>query len=964
MKKKYLPYIGIAIAVLITGIIITIRQINTEEPSIAYTEPQITSENSSVGKDALILSYNFNEQKDNIVIDSSGKGNDGKLINGARINIEEEKQGKLILGGDGYVELPGGVLKGLKEITITTWVKFSSNTAPMSEWQRIFDFGKDTSNYLFLSKNKRFSLSVGGRVEESTGNSVVKDNQWIHMAVTIGNNEMVYYEDGVEVGRVKGMRNNISQLGSTIAHFIGKSKFSADAVLKGEIDSFYIYNTALSGAAVRDVMKSSLSDKQAVTMIMESLRIEGLEEITSDLSLPTSTDTGVEIKWSSSSNNIDDKGTVKRPEGSSPEEVVLTAELSRGSAKAAKEFKGSILPKGIANYNFDIEVDKPLFEISPLLIGAFYEDINHAADGGLYAELIENRSFEFRNHMDSWKLQGNITTKTDNPLNSNNPTFVRVRSNEDGKVSRLTNDGYKGITVKDGNKYDFSLWLRPIDNYNGEVYAELQDEKGVTISNVISIKPDKDKWSKYEAEITASADTSTAALAVYIKSKGSVDLDMISLFPQDTWMGRKYGLRKDLAQMLADMQPKFLRFPGGCIVEGNSVENMYNWKDTIGPAEERKENTNLWGYYQSYGLGFYEYFTLSEDMGAEPLPVVNAGLTCQVRNGRSVSEKNLDKYIQDAVDLIEYANGDINTTWGKKRAEAGHPLSFNLKYIAVGNENWGNEYFENLIKFKRVINERYPEIKIISAVGPAAGGDGFNQAWSFIKNNAKDTIVDEHYYMDPNWFLTNVNRYDRYARNSAEVFVGEYASQSNTFRSALAEAAYITGIEKNSDIVKMSSYAPLFAKADDFQWNPNLIWFNGETSYGSPNYYVQKLFSTNTGTDLLGYDLVKYDGKKQPSGLRDLYVSSSYDKNTNEVIVKIVNITAVSKDVRINLNGVNSVRSSASLQIITADNIYATNSFSAPKKIAIEEKELKHISNTFNYSAGKYSVSVIRVKAQ
>jgi alpha-L-arabinofuranosidase len=965
MRKKYLPYICIGIAVFTVGIIIALVQADSKEPTETPVKPLSSSESSTLtASDALILSYNFDEQNGNTVVDSSGKGNDGELIDGAKISFEDENQGKLILNGKGYVELPKNILKGLKEITVSTWVKFSPNTAAMSEWQRVFDFGKDTNNYLFLSKNKRFSLSVGGRVNESTGNSAAKDNQWIHIAITIGNNEMIYYENGVEIGRVDGMRNNIGQLSSTTGHFIGKSKFTADAILKGEIDSFYIYNTALSEEEVKNVMRYSLTDKQAVNMIRQSLTVEGLEEITSDLILPASTDIGVNIKWISNSKYIDDKGIVSRPEGTSPEGISLTAELARGNVINKMEFRGSVLPKGMANYTLDIDTDKTQFEISPLLIGAFYEDINHAADGGLYAELIENRSFEFKNNMDSWKLQGDITTKSENPLNSNNSTFVRVSSKEEGKESRLTNDGFKGITVKAGSKYDFSIWMRPVNGYHGEVYAELQDENGVAISNIISLKPSTDEWSKYEEEITASTSTSKAILAVYSKTKGSVDLDMISLFPQDTWKGRKYGLRKDLAQLLTEMQPKFLRFPGGCIVEGNSAENMYNWKDTIGPVEERKENTNLWGYYQSYGLGFYEYFTLAEDMGSEPLPVVNVGMTCQARGGGSVPEESLDRYIQDALDLIEYANGAVNTTWGKKRAEAGHPLTFNLKYLAVGNEQWGNEYFRNFMLFKKAINEKYPEIMIISAAGPHASGDLINQAWSFVNKNAKDTIVDEHYYMDPNWFLTNVDRYDSYDRNSAEVFVGEYASQSNTFRSALGEAAYITGIEKNSDIVKMASYAPLFAKADDFQWNPNLIWFNGETSYGSPNYYVQKLFSTNTGTDLLSWDLVKYDGKKQPAGLRDLYVSSSYDKASKEVIIKIVNVTAVSKEIMINLKGTNSIDSSASLQIITSNNIYDTNTFSDPQKIAIEDKELKGISDSFNYTAGKYSISVIRVKVQ
>lgn len=958
MKKKHLPYVIVSIAVII-ALAIAGNTLKSGKEKVTTTTPTESKETKVEG---LVLGYSFDEQKGNSVVDLSGNNYHGELVNGAKIQSEHDNEGKLILNGSGYVKLPSKVLKGLKEVTVSTWVKFSPNNASMSEWQRVFDFGRDTSNYFFLSKNKRFSLSVGGRVEESTGNTFVRDNQWIHMAVTIGNKEMVYYENGVEIGRKSSMGLNIGQLSSTTEHFIGKSKFAADAILKGEIDGFYIYNRALSQDEIKKVMKISVSDRQAISMTEESLNIEGINEITSDLSLPTTTDFGVDIKWSSSSDLISKDGKLNRPEDGGPQNITLKAELSRGSAKEEKEFKGVVLPKGISNYNLDVDAGNSLFGISPLLIGAFYEDINHSADGGLYAELVENRSFEFKNKLDSWRTQGDVSTKSEDSLSSTNPTYVRLTSSEEGKEAKLSNDGYKGITVKEGNSYDFSLWARKIDNFDGEVSIELQDEKGSAISNVISIKPTTDSWAKYEMEIEVKSSSSKAVLVVYLKAKGSVDLDMISLFPQDTWMGRKYGLRKDLVQLLADMKPKFLRFPGGCIVEGNSVENMYNWKDTIGPVEERKQNTNLWGYYQSYGLGFYEYFTLSEDLGAEPLPVVNVGMTCQVRNGRSVADEKLDKYIQDALDLIEYANGDLSTTWGKKRADSGHPQSFNLKYLAVGNEQWGNEYFENFTKFKKAINEKYPYIKIITAVGPSASGDSFNQAWNFVKKNAKDTIVDEHYYMEPNWFLTNTNRYDRYDRNGAEVFVGEYASQSNTFRSALAEAAYITGIEKNSDIVKMASYAPLFAKADDYQWTPNLIWFNGDKSYGSPNYYVQKLFSTNTGTDSLAWDLLKYDGKKQGIGIKDIYVSSSYDKGTNEVIVKVVNTAAVTKEISINLKGTSVVESTGSLQVIASDNLFDTNTFEAPQKVAIETKELKGISNKFNYSASKYSISVIRIK--
>ncbi|MBD7911873.1 MULTISPECIES: alpha-L-arabinofuranosidase C-terminal domain-containing protein [Clostridium] len=519
-------------------------------------------------------------------------------------------------------------------------------------------------------------------------------------------------------------------------------------------------------------------------------------------------------------------------------------------------------------YILNVNTDEKLFNESDMLTGLFFEDINHGADGGLYAELIENRSFEFKNPLDSWQIEqqgsNNSSAKVckDNPLNSNNPSYIELISTTDGDNLKISNDGYKGITVKDGDKYDFSFWARNVEN-GKSLTVQIEDENGNIISESKKINKINNKWTKFEGHLRAKKSTSNAKFTVSIRDESKIDLDMVSLFPQDTWKNKKYGLRKDLVQRLKDLKPKFLRFPGGCVIEGNKKEEMYNWKNTIGNVEERKEIPNIWGYNQSFGLGFFEYFQLCEDINTIPVPVLNCGMTCQARGVNGVPNYmgdiggDLNSFIQNAVDLVEYANGDETTTWGKKRVEAGHRKPFNLKYLAIGNEQWGNEYHKRFEEFQKVLNKKCPGITLISSAGPSSSGSLFDDNWNWIKAKVPNTVVDEHYYMDPDWFLNNTNRYDKYDRNNQKVFLGEYASQSNTLRSALAEGAYLTGLERNSDIVKMASYAPLFAKSDDYQWSPNMIWFNGSTNYATPNYYVQKLFSTNLGTQILKGDLIK-----------------------------------------------------------------------------------------------------------
>lgn len=630
-------------------------------------------------------------------------------------------------------------------------------------------------------------------------------------------------------------------------------------------------------------------------------------------------------------------------------------------------------------YTLKINSDEKKFDVSDMLTGIFFEDINHGGDGGLYGELVENRSFEFKKSMDSWLLdkngqsQGEVAIKKDSPLNSNNPTYVEINSTSEGDGLRLVNSGYKGININQGKKYYYSFWAKNVD---GQCLLSVQVENngGTVLSNVKTVDNIGKEWTKYEGELTANKDEKAVKLVIYTKGKGIVDLDMVSLFPQDIWKDRKYGLRKDLVERIDDLKPRFIRFPGGCVVEGHTQDQMYNWKNTIGKVEERKEIQNMWGYYQSYGLGFYEYFQLCEDVGAVPVPVVNCGMTCQggVHGGRSkymakVGDE-LNTYIQDALDLIEYANGDETTTWGKKRIEAGHKEPFNLKYLAVGNEQWGNEYHKRFEEFQKVLNEKHPEITLISASGPIAEGALFDDAWKWIKSKADKTIVDEHYYMDPNWFLLNTERYNSYDRNGPKVFLGEYASQSNTLKSALSEAAYLTGLERNSDVVKMASYAPLLAKADSFQWKPDMVWFDGATNYATPDYYVQQLFGNNLGTEMLKDELLKPEVEKTSNEetnkvkVPDIFTSSSYDEKTGDLIVKVVNVTGEPKKVNVNINSSKKINSKASVDYITGDKDNIENSFDKPEEISIKNKTIDNASKDFQYMADKYSVSVIRLK--
>ena len=570
-----------------------------------------------------------------------------------------------------------------------------------------------------------------------------------------------------------------------------------------------------------------------------------------------------------------------------------------------------------------IQAGKPGAEIQPTMYGLFFEDINYAADGGLYAELVKNRSFEFPQHLMGWKTFGKVSLKDDGPF-ERNPHYVRLAySGHPHKQTGLDNEGFFGIGVKKGEEYRFSVWARiPEGEQAGKIRIELADTKSMGEQQAFAtadLTVDSKEWKKYRVILKPEATNPKAILRIFLASPQTVDLEHISLFPVDTWKGHENGLRKDLAQALADIKPGIFRFPGGCIVEGTDLASRYDWKKSVGAVENRPLNENRWqytfphrffpDYYQSYGLGFYEFFQLSEEIGAEPLPVLSCGLACQFQNPNAdahVAVCDLDSYIQDALDLIEFANGAVDTQWGKVRADMGHPAPFNLKFIGIGNEQWGKEYPEHLEPFVKAIRKAYPEIKIVGSSGPDSEGKQFDYLWPEMKRLKAD-LVDEHFYRPETWFLSQGARYDNYDRKGPKVFAGEYACHGkgkkwNHFHASLLEAAFMTGLERNADIVHMATYAPLFAHVEGWQWRPDMIWFDNLNSVRTVSYYVQQLFATHKGTNVLSLTM-----NKKPvtgaEGQNGLFASAVYDKDKDEYIVKVANTSDEVQHLFLNMKG-------------------------------------------------------------
>lgn len=629
-------------------------------------------------------------------------------------------------------------------------------------------------------------------------------------------------------------------------------------------------------------------------------------------------------------------------------------------------------------------------EISPELMGIFFEDISYAADGGLYAELIQNRDFEYTNNdrgewnaKTAWKLEGKgteWTIATDAPIHANNAHYSVLTTTAKG--AKLINEGWDGILVKKGQKYDLSMFIKG----KGALRVSLV-ENGNTIAST-TVKASAD-WKQAKATIRPTSSAKKAVLAVEPLQEGKICIDFISLFPQDTFMGRKNGLRKDLAQVIADLKPRFVRFPGGCATHGQGIDNIYHWQATVGELWERQPDMNIWNYHQTRGLGFYEYFQFCEDIGAEPLPVLAAGVPCQNswkggngQQGGIPFEKDLkgkpspytyngkpltmESYLQELLDLIEWANGDAKTSeLAKLRAKAGHPKPFNMKYLGIGNEDLISDVFLERYNFLiEGIKKAHPEITVIGTVGPFWEGSDYEFGWKEAKEK-KIEIVDEHYYNTTGWYFHHRDFYDNYDRNGTKVYLGEYASKGNNVVNALVEAAYLTNVERNGDVVVMTSYAPLLAKNGHTNWNPDLIYFDNEAVYPTSNYYVQRAFGQNAGDEYIYSDIrtesvTKSNKQRASREIQErLDKSVVVDSKTGDIIIKLVSMLPKQSSMEINLGDIDmkGYSTTADLTVMSGE-----GDPNRQRDWGVNETKPLEISARFSLTLPKYSFSIIRIK--
>jgi len=641
-------------------------------------------------------------------------------------------------------------------------------------------------------------------------------------------------------------------------------------------------------------------------------------------------------------------------------------------------------------HTLTVRADAPGKPISPDLFGIFFEDINYSADGGLYAELIQNRSFQY-SPLDNpewtafsfWdlikrgKASGGWALEAAAPLHPDNPHYLVLETTNPGDGFGVSNPGFDGIAVKAGETYDVSFFARQlymdrrwarrdrIDTKPMPVTVRLETKDGEVLCEA-PLQIETAGWKRFTATLVPARTDDNARFILLMKAAGGLALDEISLFPRNTFRNHPNGLRADLAQIIADMHPKFIRFPGGCLAHGNGLVNMYRWKDTIGPIEQRRGQPNIWRYHQSAGIGYFEYFQFCEDIGAKPLPILPAAVSCQNSDHQGgtgqqcIPMEDMPAYIQEVLDLIEWANGPVTSTWGAKRAAAGHPAPFNLEYIGIGNEDAITPGFKERFKMiLEAVRQKHPEITVIGTVGPSPAGRDFDEGWKFARE-LRVPIVDEHYYEPPRWFLDNFHRYDGYDRAGPHVYIGEYAAhdagRKSTLRSALAEAAYMTQLERNGDVVRLASYAPLLAKIGRTQWTPDLIYFTNTKVYPTINYHVQKLFATNSGDTYLETDI------NDSATAGTLATSAVRDSKTGDLILKLVNTGTAAQPLTIKLAGANakSFAPEAALTVLTGDPA-AENTPANPAPILPRTVQIQ-IAETFPYEAPPNSLTVIRLR--
>ncbi len=914
----------------------------------------------------LIAWYKLDDAN-NIGKDSSGNGKDAVAMGAKAPKVEDicGRKAAHFNGGEygvSYLELPKDILKGVSDdtgLTVSAWVCADRGK---SNWERIIDFGKGQGGpYIFLTRYMRGVCFAGGDIAADARKQCPTD-EWQHIAMTItgtkggslssagpriyinGELKMDGFISQTSSGTYKAYRAflaTLEDLSNYDHNYIGRSQFAADADFCGSISDFRLFSDALSESEIVGLMCEALSDEQVLALAKNKFLTGPEKIINSDLNLAESLMEGrVKVNWSCNKPEViapnGKVAAVRKPAG-----VVVTAELVCGDCRAEKSFVATVLPKATAPYEITIHGDKETIDISDTLYGLFYEDINNAADGGIYAEMVQNRSFEnFRFNTYDFRSGENgkstgrihdalrfwfgdidkVTVKNKGGLREHfgikdkdvNAYYIEVPAG-----ATLSNRGFcdnkldYSMNFKADEHYHFSIWAKP--KKTTSLTVALLDADGNRVSSKVMVKLTKaGQWKKYTAKLEA---TASCMGQLSLEFAGDTAIDMVSLMPDNVWGGKKemksatayenykgnpnYRLRKDLVEVLVELHPTFLRFPGGCISEGSYIwENVYDWKESVGDVEVRKENFNVWGYNMTMGLGYMEYFQLAEDLNAEPLPVMACGVLCQARSdyANPAGGKLQKKYIKNFTDLIDFAiSTDFeNNEWAALRKKMGHEAPFGLHYLGVGNENWGPEFFASFETFKTAIDKymkkNYPgyPLTIISTAGAQADDGAYQEGWKFLagylkggatvaftdgeksftkdvtwynKNkNYMDTIVDEHYYRSNEYLLENADRYNYYYRSNKEnqtskVFVGEYAStDKNTLAGAVAEAAVMTGFEKNSDVVRLAATAPLFNKVvtdGTYRWTPDAIWFDNESVWRTPNYYVQQMFAKYIGKKLL-----------------------------------------------------------------------------------------------------------------